>query len=165
LQKPPLQTVFDEALALSTHAQLVPLRASAPVLHGQPGFVLHAEPMAQLKQPPSPSQKPPVHNAPWPRGVWLSMQVCAPVAHEVTPARHGLGGVVHDWLGVQETHVPLGLQTSLVPHVVPASRLALPSLHTAPPMLQSVVPLRQGDGLPVQAAPCVQTPQLPALQL
>jgi hypothetical protein len=64
---------------------------------------------------------------------------------------------------VQPTQVPL-LQTMFVPHAVPLATFA-DSTHTAAPLVQETVPVRQGLLVTGQVAPAVQLVQVPvALQ-
>jgi len=88
------------------------------------------------------------------------MQVCAPVAHDVTPSEQGFGLPVHACPAVQATQAPLPSQTWLVPQVDPAERLPK-SRHTAAPVWQLVIPVLQGVGFEVQFAFAVQATQVP----
>ena len=64
---------------------------------------------------------------------------------------------------VQPKQVPL-LQTMFVPHAVPLATFA-DSTHTAAPLVQETVPVRQGLLVTGQVAPAVQLVQVPvALQ-
>ena len=70
---------------------------------------------------------------------------------------------VHASPAVQETQVP-ELQTMFVPHEVPLAMFAA-STQTGAPVLQAVVPVRQGLPVTAQIAPCLQSTQMPvALQ-
>jgi len=70
----------------------------------------------------------------------LSMQVIAPVAHEVMPTLQMLGLFVHETPAVHDTQLPVLLQTMLPPHTVPAGFCVL-LLHTIVPVLQLVTPV------------------------
>jgi hypothetical protein len=63
---------------------------------------------------------------------------------------------------VQDTQLPL-LQTMFVPQVVPLATFP-DSVQTGKPVLHVYPAVRQGLPLTVQAAPTVQSPQVPALQ-
>ena len=67
---------------------------------------------------------------------------------------------MHDWPAVQATHIPLPLQTRLVPQPMPGALLP-PSVQVMPPVEQVVVPFRQAFGLPVHDWPAVQATQPP----
>jgi hypothetical protein len=77
-----------------------------------------------------------------------SMQVIAPLEHEVVPVLQAVGLPVHDWPAVHETHEPAPLQTLSVPQLTPGA-LLLPSLQVIAPVEHEVVPLMQMLGLPV----------------
>ena len=69
----------------------------------------------------------------------------------------------HAFPAVHATHAP-AWQTMLVPHVVPFATFP-DAVHTGTPVVQTVVPVRQGWPETVQLAPVVQLPQTPvALQ-
>jgi hypothetical protein len=70
----------------------------------------------------------------------LSMQVIAPVVHDVMPTLQMLGLFVQLWPAVQATQAPVLLQTMLPPHGVPAAFCVL-LLHTDVPVLQLVTPV------------------------
>jgi len=89
-----------------------------------------------------------------------SMQVCAPVAQEVIPFLQLVGLPVHIWPAVQATHMPVPLQTMLVPQLVPAALLVL-SAHVIAPVEQVVAPLLQMFGLPVHDWPAVHDTHVP----
>ena len=70
---------------------------------------------------------------------------------------------VHASPAVHETHAP-ALHTMLVPQLVPFATLP-DGVHTGAPVLQVVIPVRQGWPVTAQLAPAVQFPQTPvALQ-
>jgi hypothetical protein len=89
-----------------------------------------------------------------------SMQVWLPEAQEVVPFLQTLGLPVQEPPAVQETHVPLPLQTKLVPQLVPAALLP-PSMQVIAPVEHEVAPFLQLPGLPVQACPAVHETQAP----
>jgi hypothetical protein len=70
----------------------------------------------------------------------VSMQVCAPVLHEVMPTLQTPGFVVHDTPAVHDTQVPALLQTMLGPQAVPTAFSVL-LLQTSVPVLQLVMPV------------------------
>jgi len=79
-----------------------------------------------------------------------SMQSGAPVVHEIIPCLQFLVGlVVHDMPAVQETQLPALLHTMLTPQLAPGSFCVLLS-QTVDPLLQLVMPVKQGSGLFVQ---------------
>jgi hypothetical protein len=92
-----------------------------------------------------------------------SMQVMAPVEHEVIPFLQEFGLVVHEAPAVHETHVPVLLQTMLVPQLVPPALLP-PSTQVLAPVEQEYTPFLQMFGLPVQAPPAVHATHVPELQ-
>jgi hypothetical protein len=146
----------------STHVWTPVVHAVTPLTHAPPGFVVHAWPAVQS-----------VH---WPLALhtWLvpqvvpgdlaapSIQVCTPVAHDVTPLAHAPGLPVHACPSAQATHAPLPSHTIPAPQAAPAARLAK-SRQTDAPVVQLVTPVLHGDGLVVQLALAVQATQLPAL--
>jgi hypothetical protein len=70
-----------------------------------------------------------------------STQVEVPVAHDVTPEAHALFGFVEQATpALHVAHWPLALQTSFVPHEVPAAFL-VPSTQADAPDAQEVTPL------------------------
>lgn len=91
-----------------------------------------------------------------------SVQTGTPVVQLVLPLRQGLGLVVHAPPELQGLHEPM-LQTPPA-HVVPFA-LLLPSLQTATPVLQLMMPLRHAEFmLVVHAAPSLQALHMPMLQ-
>jgi hypothetical protein len=122
-------------------------------------------PTPQLTQAPLPSQNPPEHTVLSASGLVVSTQVGTPVEHEVVPEKQGCGLVLQGWLAVHALHTPLPSHTLLVPQVVPAPTLPLPSTQVADAPVQSVEPLRHWVGLPVQSAPWEHGPQVPTLQV
>jgi len=93
---------------------------------------LHTSPYEQL----SPSLHPVLSGA-----LPLSMQVCAPVLHEVIPTLHAPPGLpVQDTPAVQLMQVPAVLQTMFGPQAVPGAFSVL-LLQTIVPVLQLVTPV------------------------
>ena len=123
-----------------------------PCLHAV-GLPVHVWPATQAPQNPLPSHiGPPGQVAVAGLGV-PSMQVDAPVVHDVTPFRQIDGFVVQASPPVHDTHSPVPLQTRLVPQVVPAAVLP-ESRHLGAPVAQSITPVLQGaPGLVVHALP------------
>src|SRR4051812_7489577 len=130
-----------------------------PVLHGF-GLVVQFVLAAHATHIPEALQ---TMSAPQPDPAGLlaaSAQVCAPVAHDVVPALHGLGLVAHDWPAAHAKQAPFPSQTWPTPQAVPGLRLIpSPQLVTLPPQL--VVPCLQAVGLPVQLWPATHAPQKP----
>jgi hypothetical protein len=161
-----LQTWFVPQLAPVAFA--VPFTQTAvPVVHEvtpskqAPGLPVHAWPAVQEPQLPTPSQTwPDPQPVPAVFGV-PSTQVCAPVAHEVTPLRHALGFVVHAAPAVHDTQAPLPLQTWFVPQLVPAA-FAAPFTQVCAPEAHDVTPSKHaGLGFEVHACPEVHATQDP----
>jgi len=91
------------------------------------------------------------------------MQTEVPLAHVVSPTRHGLPPGLHAVPAVQATHAPLS-QTSFVPHAAPLA-FALPvSVHVACPPEHETVPSWHGFDVGVQSAPFVHAWQAPLSQ-
>lgn len=78
-----------------------------------------------------------------------STQTLTPVAHDVVPFLQMLGLVVHVRSAVQATQLPALLQTMLVPQLAPSAFGSL-LLQTIVPLLQLVMPVKQGSGLVAQ---------------
>jgi hypothetical protein len=149
---PTPQLVPAAVFAPSVQVVAVPLHVVLPCLHAV-GLPVQLWLATHAPQKPLPSHIwPPVQVAVFGFGV-PSMQTDAPVTHEVTPLRQIDGFVVHAWLAVHDTHVPVPLHTWFVPQVVPAAVLPL-STHLGAPEAQSISPVLQGaPGLVVQALP------------
>jgi len=98
---------------------------------------------------------------PFAMGVAVSMQVCAPVAHEVVPATHLFGLVEQATPAVQEMQVPLPLHTWFVPQDVPGAIAVVVSTQVWAPVAHEVVPATHAFGLVEQARPAVQEMQVP----
>ncbi len=89
----------------------------------------------------------------------VSAQTEVPVAHDVAPVRHAVGGVQVTPV-VQLLHVP-ALHTLLVPHDVPFAMFPV-SAQTEVPVAHDVTPVRHAvEG--VQVTPAVQLLHVPAL--
>lgn len=140
------------------------LQSMTPLLQGAPGFDVQALPAVHMPQKPFASQTcpapqlvPAAFGAP-------STQVCAPVAHDNRPCLHAEPGlVVHAPPAVHATHIPVAVQTWLVPHVVPAG-FKTSSTHTGAPLGHSMIPRRHAlPGLVVQDAPAVHATQVPVV--
>src|SRR5438552_12741871 len=124
------------------------------------GLVVQALPAVQPTQLPLPS-----HTRLLPQLVPAdlllpSTQVIVPLEQDVEPFLQMFGLPVHDWPPVQATHMPLPLQTRLVPQPMPGALLP-PSVQVIAPVEQVVVPFRQAFGLPVHDWPAVQATQPP----
>ncbi len=141
-------------------AQLV-----VPFTQGAPGFEVQAAPETQAPQLPFASHTWLVPHV-VPAALLLpSMQLSTPVVQLVTPFRHpALGFEVHGWPALQDTQFPFGLQTRLVPHVVPAGRFP-ESTQAEVPVVQEVMPTLQVEfGFVPHGAFATQVEQAPALQ-
>jgi hypothetical protein len=94
-----------------------------------------------------------------------STHVGAPVAHETMPFLHAFGLPLQPLPAVQETQVPVPLQTMLVPQAVPAA-LFVSSRQVCTPVMHEVTPLTQAAfGFVVQDWPGAQRVHWPfALQ-
>jgi hypothetical protein len=150
------------AFAPSVHTHEVPLRWYEPALHGAPGFVVQAPDSAQATHAPEPSQKPPLQPVPTAALDDESTHACVPVTHDTTPSLQALGLVEQLAPAVHATHAPELLQTSFVPHVVPAPRFVAASRQRSTPVEQSVTPFLHGVGFVVQLAPAVHALQAPS---
>ena len=159
----PLHTIPDpqpvpaDLLLPSTHVIVPVEHAVMPFLHAELGFVVHASPAVHEPHIPEP-----LHTIPEPQLVPAdlllpSMQVIAPVEHDVVPFLHAaFGFVVHELPAVQVRHAPVPLHTMLAPHWVPAA-LLVPSMHVVAPVAQDVVPfLHAAFGFVVHELPAVQ---------
>jgi hypothetical protein len=93
--------------------------------------------------------------------VVLLLQTIVPVLQLVTPVKHGFGLPVQLWFGVHAPQVPMPSQTWLVPQLVPAVLLPVPSTQVVPPVRHDVVPILHALGLPVHVLPAVQATQTP----
>jgi hypothetical protein len=142
------QAVPGERLPKSWQTGAPVWQLTIPVLQGV-GFVVQFALAVQAVQPPLPSQTMLLpHVVP---GALLapSVQVCAPLAHEVVPLLQELALLVHGWLGAHETQLPAPSHTLPTPQPVPAVVLA-PSAQVVMLPLQVVLPCLQGVGFPLQ---------------
>jgi hypothetical protein len=128
----------------------------APVLQTFAGWQL-APAVQEVHMPPLQTLLFP-HTVPSTRFAPLSAQVMVG-EQAVKPAWHGFIGVQARPI-VQAVQAPL-LQTMLVPQLVPLATFA-DSTHTGAPVLQVIVPVRQGLPVMAQLAPAVHSPQTPA---
>ncbi len=156
------QPVPAVRLVESTQRVLPVEQSMTPALHGAPGFELHEVPAVHMPQKPLASQtwlEP--HIVPAALGV-PSVQVCAPVAHDVTPLRQaGLGLVVQLPPDAHATHMPATLQTWSMPHEVPGA-LSASSTQTGAPVEHSMTPRRHAlPGLVVHGAPVEHVTHVP----
>jgi hypothetical protein len=88
----------------STQVDAPVLHEVTPVLHAD-GLPLHDWPPAQAMQVPEPLQTMLLPQPVPPDFGVLSMQVCTPVVHDVTPFLHAAPGlVVHGWPLAQTVH-------------------------------------------------------------
>ena len=152
---PLLQTMFvpqDAPLArfrpVSEHV-IVGAQVCVPAWHGFAG--------AQASPAVHDAQAPELHTMFVPHDVPLatfpvSVQTGAPEVHTVAAVRQGLPVTTQLAPAVQAVHVPVALQTLLVPHAVPAARLVFLSVQTGDPVAQASVPAWQGF-VGAQAAP------------
>jgi len=124
------------------------------------GLVVQAAPAVQETHVPEPLQTRFIPQV-VPAAVFPpSTQVWAPVVQEVVPFLQVVGLPVHDWPAVHATHIPVPLQTMLVPQLTPGD-LLVPSAQVMLPVVQAVVPFRQTLGLPVHDWPEVQATHEP----
>src|SRR5580704_17141533 len=86
-----------------------------------------------------------------------------PLAHEVVPVWQTLPLGWRATPATQGAHWP-AMQTSLDPHAVPLSALAIVSVHTMAPVAQLAVPLWHGLPAGTHEAPLVQGAHVPPLQ-
>jgi hypothetical protein len=109
-----------------------------------------------------------VHTLPWPqlwpgaRAVAVSAQPAEPALQVVMPCTQGFGLVEHAWPAVHAMHVPVPLQMSPEPQLVPGAAGVVESMHTGPPVAQEMAPCQHTLGLPVQVASAVHGTQTPA---
>jgi hypothetical protein len=90
-----------------------------------------------------------------------SIQVCAPVLHEVSPLRQTFGLVAQLAAAVQAVHAPTPLQTRLTPQLVPGARCT-ESTHVVTPVEHDVTPVKHAAlGLVPQLCPPLQAAQVP----
>jgi hypothetical protein len=153
------QPVPAERLPKSWQTGAPVWQLTIPVLHTV-GFVAQFAFAVHAPQAPLPSQTRLVPQLVPAALLAPSVQVWAPVAHDVIPLLHGLVLVVHGWPALQETQPPTPSQTLPTPQPVPAAVFA-PSVQVVMLPLQVVFPCLQAVGLPVQLWFAVHTPQNP----
>jgi hypothetical protein len=149
----PLQTMFvpqlipADLLPPSTQVEAPVAQEVVPFLQ-MFGLVVHACPAVHATQLPLPLQT-------WfmphvvPAAVLPpSTHVIVPLEHDVMPFLQLVGLPVHACPAVQATHIPVPLQTMLVPQLAPGD-LLLPSVQVMEPITQVVVPFLQLFALPV----------------
>jgi hypothetical protein len=136
------------------------VHALIPFMHAACGFVVQAWPA--------------VHRVHWPFALqtWFapqplpagfeapSTQVCAPVAHDVTPVLHAFALVLQGWPALHAVQAPLPSHTMPTPQLVPAAVFA-PSVQVVAVPLHVVLPCLHAVGLPVQLWLATQAPQKP----
>lgn len=164
LHAPLLQTPVGQVVPLGRAAPS--LHIGAPVLHvtvptrHASGLPVQAVPAAHATQVFVELHTRFVpHEAPSPFGV-LSVQTGAPLAHEMTPLKQGLGLVVQLMPCVQALQTPLEEQTIPAPQLVPAGLFA-PSVQTGAPVAHDTTPTLHAPVLVVQLAPALHAMQAP----
>lgn len=160
LHTPPAHVVPLGLLLPSAHTALPELQSVVPLRQAEFGLVVQAAPELHALQLPM-LQTPPGHVVPLGFAA-PSPQTGTPVEHAMAPFRQMLG------LVVQAAPDEQGLQLPML-HTPPAQvvpfALLLPSLHTATPVAQLVMPFRQAElALVVHAAPSLQGLHMPMLQ-
>lgn len=134
----------------------------APTLHGL-GAGAHAMPASHATHAPVELHTPASQPVPGGRLVPELTQVSAPVLQEVTPTRQAVGLVLQPTPASQFAQIPPGLQTRLVPQLVPASLSRVVSTQsTTGKAAQDCAPKAQRLGLVVHPASATQVPQVPA---
>ncbi len=162
-EAPPLDPLHDQA-----HGPLPVTALGLPVTHNAApdgaavsAWVLAAPhtPGTAALQAPAPLHCPPAQAVPGALFCPLP-QTTAPVEQLTTPLTHSPPAFdVHEAPSVQLRQTPLPVQTPPA-QAVPAP-FALPSTQDGAPPTHEVTPVRQGLGLPVQAAPGVHATQAP----
>jgi hypothetical protein len=92
-----------------------------------------------------------------------STQVGVPLVQEIVPLLQMPGLPVHAMPVVQATQAPLLSQTLLLPQLAPVA-FGVSLLHAITPLVQLVMPVKQGSGLVAQLWFGVQAPHVPLLQ-
>jgi hypothetical protein len=162
-QAPALQTMFDPQIvplgaSLDSMQIGVPvLQAMVPLRQGLPGTTqsipcMHAVQLAPLQTMSVP------HAVPAGTFVPVSVHVGAAPEQTSVPVWHLFVGV-HAPPAWQVAHVP-AWQTIPVPHELPFGLLSL-SVQTGAPVVQTMLPTRQGRPVTSQAIPSGQASQLP----
>jgi hypothetical protein len=139
-------------------------QSTTPVLHGAPGFMLHAWPAMHATHCPLPLQTMPEPHATPAPAVSPSTQPPpeADAPHVTTPSLHGPPGLVaHTVPAAQVMHAP-ALQTLSGPQEVPSGALAS-SRHWGDPVSHAILPFLHGlPGFVVQGASAEHGMQVPA---
>jgi hypothetical protein len=162
---PPLQTMPvpqpapSAMLPVDMHTEAPVVQDVVPTLHIVPGGV-HDLPAAQSTQAPELQTLSVPHVVPFMIAAPPSTQAGVPLAHEIVPEWQGFAGT-HDVPAEHATHAP-PLQTLPVAHDRPSAALPV-SRHSGLPVLQVVVPTRQGFAT-AQAAPTLHAAQVPPPQ-
>lgn len=161
LQTPPAHAVPFVLFEPSRQTAAPVEQLTTPFLQAADGLVEHAAPSLQGLQDP-PRHAPPGHDVPF---VLLlpSTHTALPVEQSMVPLRHVEPGLV-----VQAAPAVQALQKP-PPHTPPGHEVpfgfAAPSTHTALPVAQSMLPLRQAEfGFEVHEAPALHATHAPALQ-
>lgn len=166
---PPLQTwlvpqVVPAAVFPASRQRGEPIAQSmTPVLHGAPGFMLHAWPAMHATHCPLPLQTMPEPQAtPAPALSPSTQPPEADVPHMTTPSLHGPPGLVAQTVpAAQVMHAP-ALHTLSGPQEVPSGALAS-STHWGDPVSQAILPFLHGlPGFVVQGASVEHGMQVPA---
>jgi len=104
------------------------------------GLVVQAAPALHATQAPAPLQTWLVPQAVPAAALPPSTQVMAPVEQELVPILQLVGLPVHDCPAVQAMHMPVPLQTMLLPQATPAA-FAVPFTHIDMPDEHDAAPL------------------------
>jgi hypothetical protein len=136
------------------------LQAMVPLRQGLPGTTQSIPCTHAAQLPPLQTMSVP-HDVPTATFVPVSVHVGAEPEQTSAPVWHLFVGV-HAPPAWQVAHVP-AWQTIPVPHVVPFGLLSL-SVQTGAPVVQTMLPTRQGRPVTSQAMPSVQASQLPLWQ-
>ena len=145
----------------STHVEVPVAQDVCQTVHDVDG--LQSTPAVQALHAPLLQTRFVPHVVPFAICVVESTQVCAPVAQEVVPARHGFGLVEQEAPAVHAVHVP-ALQTWFVPQDVPFESRVVVSMQVCTPVAQEVVPATHLFGFVEHAPPAVHAVQAPPLQ-
>lgn len=164
-QVPALQTMFAPQLVPlfllpdSTQTGDPVAHDVVPVLHALAGWQL--APAAHDTHVPALQTLSVPHDAPLASALPVSVQPMLGV-HTVMPAWHGFAGTQIE-PAEQAAQLP-PWHTMFAPQTLPLGT-SLDSIQTGVPVLQAIVPFRQGLPGTTQSIPCTQAPQLPlALQ-
>jgi hypothetical protein len=151
-------TVVAGANPFATHVGTPPVHTSTPSSQGLP--VLHGVPATHAPQPPSTRQMllppQPLPGVAFP----MSTHEGPPLAQSTAPRRHVPAS--HVAPSAQLTHVPLALQTSLLPHAAPGD-CSPATAHPTPASVHVCIPTRH-TAAGVHAEPALHAAQLPSLR-